>query len=198
MDSQEIKELVVSAVVLAFVFAYQGIGNLSVLPTMFIVSLLSISIAFIFHELAHRTIARYYGCYARFQMWSFGLKVALLFAILTNGNFVFAAPGAVVIYPRIDLWGSQQPITKKESAIISLGGPGMNVLLAVVSFALIHLVAVGGIIQTILTYSMKINLWLALFNMIPIPPLDGSKIFGWNRKIWAVVFILLLVLFFVF
>ncbi len=195
MDRQEMKHLAISAVALAFVFAYQGIGKLSVLPTMFVISLLSISIAFIFHELTHRTIAKHYGCYARFQMWSFGLKLALLFAILTNGNFVFAAPGAVVIYPRIDLWGSTRPITKKESAIISLGGPGMNILLAVISFALLHFATVTGIVQTILVYSMRINLWLALFNMIPIPPLDGSKVFWWSRKVWAAVFVLLLALF---
>ncbi|MFH1240586.1 MAG: site-2 protease family protein [Candidatus Diapherotrites archaeon] len=39
------------------------------------------------------------------------------------------------------------------------------------------------------SYSAYINMFLGLFNMIPFPPLDGSKIFRWNPIIWAAVFL---------
>jgi Zn-dependent protease len=29
-----------------------------------------------------------------------------------------------------------------------------------------------------------VNIWLGLFNLLPIPPLDGSKIFAWNFIVW--------------
>ena len=51
-------------------------------------------------------------------------------------------------------------------------------------------------IGLIVGYGAIINLWLGLFNMLPIGPLDGKKVFAWNPKIWAGLFVLLI--FFVF
>ena len=33
-----------------------------------------------------------------------------------------------------------------------------------------------------------VNVWLALFNLLPIPPLDGSKVMLWDIRIWVVSF----------
>jgi Zn-dependent protease len=40
-----------------------------------------------------------------------------------------------------------------------------------------------------------VNLWLAIFNMLPIPPLDGSKVFSWDKRIWTILFAVLIGLF---
>ncbi len=184
MEYKEIRDLIVSAVVLSFVFAYSGVKDIATLPEKFILSLFAVSLAFIFHELAHRYFARRFGCYARFEMWANGLVLAVLLTILTNGNLKFAAPGAVVIYPRIDLWGNVRRITRKENAIISAAGPVTNMILAIISLVLVRTMPDIGVFF----YAYKINAWLALFNLIPIPPLDGSKIFFYNWKIWAALF----------
>ncbi len=195
MDFKEIKDLAISAVVLSFVFSYSGISNLSSLPKNFIIALFSVSFAFIFHELAHRYFARKFGCYARFEMWSYGLFLAAAFSILTGGRFFFAAPGAVVIYPRIDLWGNVKRISRKENAIISAAGPTMNMVLAIASFLLL-LYPWGEVVKEILAFSINVNTWLAIFNLIPIPPLDGSKIFFYSIKWWSIIFLTSLCLFF--
>jgi Zn-dependent protease len=41
----------------------------------------------------------------------------------------------------------------------------------------------------------QINIFLALFNMLPIMPLDGAKVFAWSKARWAVVFVPLIVVF---
>ncbi|TLZ55689.1 MAG: hypothetical protein E6K17_05280, partial [Methanobacteriota archaeon] len=46
-------------------------------------------------------------------------------------------------------------------------------------------VYVGGILY----FSAYINAFLGVFNMLPIPPLDGSKVFRWNVAIWAVAIV---------
>jgi len=185
MEQREIRDLIISAMVLAFVFAYSGIGNFEKLIFDFPIALLVISLGFILHELGHRQIARRFKCYAEFRLWKQGLLLAVLIAFISSGNFIFAAPGAVMIYPRADLWGRTASLSRRSAGLISIAGPIVNIILAV-SFLILNLVYPLTVFGTnVFQYGALINTWLALFNLIPIPPLDGSKIFAWNLKIWG-------------
>lgn len=65
------------------------------------------------------------------------------------------------------------------AAIVALAGPAMNLLLAVVAaFALAPLVNAGntGVLARFLLAFFSINLLLAVFNLLPLPPLDGSRL----------------------
>ena len=75
---------------------------------------------------------------------------------------------------------------RKGNALVSLAGPVMNFILAIV-FSIIYalilafggsfaLTEVGGVICTILVYIISMNVGLGVFNLIPLPPLDGSKV----------------------
>jgi len=65
---------------------------------------------------------------------------------------------------------------KRDMMWISLAGPGANVLLAAVLGLILRGAGAGNIVRYIIWYGMSISLVLAVFNLIPIPPLDGSKI----------------------
>jgi len=175
---QEVKELAISAVALGFIFSIgYGLNPLMVLMITAIISL-----SFIPHELAHKYVAIKYGCFARYQMWKKGLMFALALAILTGGRFVFAAPGAVMIYTAFrDGHGVRQvSLTAKQNALISAAGPAMNIMIALLFLP----VATGSdFFGTI----VRINAFLALFNLLPFPPLDGSKIIWYNFLLWGVM-----------
>lgn len=103
---------------------------------------------------------------------------------------------------------------EKGEAIVSLAGPLMNFILAIV-FTLIYCAiykfasisfmtsTVGGIIMLLISTTISINIGLGVFNLIPLPPLDGSKIimpflpykakefFINNEQIFYIVFVLL-------
>ena len=90
---------------------------------------------------------------------------------------------------------------EKADAIVSFAGPLMNFITAIV-FALIYCAmykfaslafltsGIGGIILDIIGGIITLNIGLGVFNMIPLPPLDGSKIFlpilPRNAKFWFV------------
>ena len=81
---------------------------------------------------------------------------------------------------------------RKDMLWISLGGPAANLVTAVVLAVLLHIVLFlfgGGAVGQgtsfilaplvyILLFGVKINVILAIFNLIPIAPLDGAKILG--------------------
>ncbi len=88
---------------------------------------------------------------------------------------------------------------EKGEAIVSVAGPAMNLILAIV-FTLIYYAiykftgitflnsTVGYIIMLLIQYTIAINIGLGVFNLIPLPPLDGSKIImpflPYNAKEW--------------
>jgi Zn-dependent protease len=66
--------------------------------------------------------------------------------------------------------------TRRGLIFVSSAGVVANIILAFFSFFLLRLLSPSEVISTILYYMAHINIMLAAFNLIPIPPLDGSKI----------------------
>lgn len=60
-------------------------------------------------------------------------------------------------------------------ALVGLAGPVTNFVLAIIAAVLIR-IAPGGWLQTFLLMSISINIGLGVFNLIPFPPLDGSRV----------------------
>lgn len=150
-----------------------------------LVSLLTVGVGFLLHELAHKVAAVRFGQAAAFRADYRMLGFAVVGALV---GFLFAAPGAVVHRGRI---------TPRENGLIALAGPVTNLVLAAV-FLVPFLAALGagtgGFIWEIAYRGLQINLLLAGFNMLPFGPLDGRKIRAWSTAVWAIVAIPSLVL----
>jgi Zn-dependent protease len=182
---REIKEILISAVIIGYVFAWyfeRGIPGINSIA----IALVGVGAAFIFHELAHKYTAQKYGCWAEYRMWETGLIIAF-FSVVVFG-FVFAAPGAVYISP--GMYG----ITRRQNGIISVSGAVSNLTLAVIFLIIKSTLGVVPWINDVATMGIFINAWLALFNMLPLPPLDGSKVRAWDTKVWIGVIVGALVL----
>lgn len=175
-SKDELRDIVISVLVIAIIFSYP---NFSQLPLF----LLIVVIAFVFHELAHRTVARRFGCVAIYKIWVEGLILGLVLMFMKPYGFIpFVAPGAVVIYPfKFGRWGYRKVnLTQIEMGLISISGISVNLI-----FALVFKLIPGDIFNLI----GFVNAWLALFNLLPIPPLDGSKVMRWKASLWLVMFI---------
>ncbi|MEK6982764.1 MAG: site-2 protease family protein [Candidatus Micrarchaeota archaeon] len=197
IEKEEAVQIIICVLAISFAFAivFYGLDGLIKYPKDFLVfsllCLATIGIGFIFHEMGHKILAMHYGAYAKFQMWVNGLGLMIITSFL---GFLFAAPGAVYIY--------SNNISKRENGLISLVGPLINVAMVFVFLGLrVFLPAVqffpglnidyffgirGGTVN-VWAFGAGINLMLALFNMMPIFPLDGSKVYDWNRGVWFAV-----------
>jgi len=84
---------------------------------------------------------------------------------------------------RINPYNLKDP--KKDMAVISLAGPIMNFVLSILFFIPLYIYTDGFHTADLSNYTvlffyigMTLNLSLAVFNILPLPPLDGSKVFG--------------------
>jgi Zn-dependent protease len=184
MKAAERNDLIISWLTISLAFALVFSGTILSFKIMdfvsaFPIALVAVGTGFIFHELAHRYVAIKFGAHAKYKAWSAGLIFAIVMALVTG--FVFAAPGAVYIYG--------PHLSRKKNGLISLAGPAANIVIGLGFLALSKIVTASGFIGDVIFYAYAINFFLAAFNLLPINPLDGSKVFAWDPKIWAIFFL---------
>lgn len=180
-SEQELVDLLWAWAAISFAFAVVKGGGLRILGPGFVSNLIvagvTVGVAFLFHELAHKFVAQKYGCWAEFRKFDFGLILAVMMSFL---GFIIAAPGAVMIIGFV---------SRDQNGKIAAAGPLTNIVLAIF-FLIIGMLLpkiIGElplIFGQIIFFGFYINAWLALFNMIPFPPLDGSKVITWSLPIW--------------
>ena len=184
----EISSIIIAWLVLSIAITYQnflglftGGGSLEIVIAGFIAT----ATGFIIHEMGHKFVAIRHGYVAHFRLWMWGLLLTLFIVVFSGGGIVFGAPGAVYIVPAATaLYGYDSAIRPRnpdqENMIISAAGPGINLAFAVSFLSLVFVTTTGSFLSIIGQFGFALNVGLGSFNMIPVPPLDGSKIFRKN------------------
>lgn len=96
-------------------------------------------------------------------------------------------PALLVFFQSPILFGYAKPVPYNPynlrwprfgEAFVAFAGPGTNFLIAIVLGAIIRFAPAGEAFISLLSTAVYINIFLGIFNMLPIPPLDGSKVVG--------------------
>lgn len=194
-SATEIKHILVADAVLTLAFSFVLSGGLfsglSIGKFLYVLPIAAIGVAlsFILHELMHKFVAQHYGAMAEFRTSPTGLMITFVTGLF---GFLIGIPGATYIY--------SSSFTKRQNGIVSFAGPATNLVIFAVSYiALLLLGSSTGYLATAISFIVFISLLLAFFNMLPIFPLDGSKVLSWSIPIYAVamgaIVILLVTLF---
>lgn len=144
-------------------------------PVAFVLLSVPLLYSIIIHELAHGWVA-----------WRMGDPTAKAAGRLTLNPVRHLDPiGTLMLFIVGFGWAKPVPFNlgyikdrRKGLILVSSAGVVANTILAFLAFLLYRILEPepSGTVATLLYYMAKINLILAAFNLIPIPPLDGSKI----------------------
>ena len=166
--------IAIGVLTIAFAFAlapnppYQNISSaINNIP----LALIAILTAFMCHEMAHKYVAQRFGYWSEFRMYPQGLLFALIFGVVIG--LVFAAPGAVTIFGRP---------TREENGKMAIAGPLINIIICLIAISI--WLILPGIIGSVAFFIAFVNAFLGFFNLLPIGPMDGMKIFSWKKEIW--------------
>jgi Zn-dependent protease len=143
-------------------------------------------IAITFHEASHGYVARLCGDDTAWQLGRvsfnplkhidpFGTILLPAFLLLMRSPFLFGYAKPVPV----NFQGLRHP--RRDSVLVAAAGPAMNLALAMAAALALHLLpylpdAAAGWVGENLKNALIINVLLAIFNLLPIPPLDGGRI----------------------
>lgn len=183
----EVKHLLAATCLLILFSLSLGISffPLVVLPSFtfasFIVLTIILFLSFLPHELMHKVVAQKYGLLAEFRIIPSYAMLTILTCVLPV--FKIFAPGAVMIA------GGAQPQAYGKTAA---AGPATNIAIGATMVGLLFLFPDFA---DFLLLGVYLSGWLALFNMIPIAPLDGQKILHWNKTAFSILLVASIALF---
>ncbi|MDO4872244.1 MAG: site-2 protease family protein [bacterium] len=144
---------------------------------IFLILIFSLTI----HEIAHGLVALWLGddtakVEGRITLnpiahFDYSLSIFLPLLCIIFGTPIIGGAKPVPVNPRKIKGGDW------GMALVALAGPMSNLLMAFGAFAVLSIFNLNaGLLATSVVYFIRINLGLMLFNLLPIPPLDGSKI----------------------
>ncbi|MBI3035845.1 hypothetical protein HYY71_05990 [Candidatus Woesearchaeota archaeon] len=184
----ELRGLAISILAIAFIISFKEWGSTSFdlsegLYNLFN-AVLIVALSILVHDFGQRVWGLAIGYRVEFRLWSFGLIAALVIAFVSNGSLWLIVPGGFMLHhiAAHRLGWFRYGINYFGQAMVALAGPLFTLMLII-------LLKVLGVFSTnpLIQKAIMFNVVYAVTSLLPIPPLDGSKVYFGSRMLYAFV-----------
>lgn len=183
----ELRGLIIAILIIAFIISFSEWGagdqiSISIGLFNFFNAILIVALSFLVHISIQRIWSLITGYRLEWKMWGFGLLLGLVIVFLTNGKFWLILPGGFIVHHLAGhrLGWFRYDINWWALAVISVMGPFSGILLAII-FKAVSGMVINSLIQKLIIF----NIVYALYSMLPISPLDGSRILYGSRLLYV-------------
>jgi hypothetical protein len=182
----ELRGLAISILVVGFIISFKEWGTSAFnagegLYNLFN-SVLIAALSILVHDTGQRLWGLMIGYRVEFKMWSFGLIAALIAAFLSKGSLWLIVPAGFMVHhlagPRLGWF--RYGINYFGQAMVALAGP-LFTLMLIILFKVLSVFSANPLIEKAIVF----NVIYAITCLLPIPPLDGSKIYFGSRMLYA-------------
>ncbi len=189
---RELRDLTIALLVVALAFAYDDGGEVFVLRLWllnYVKVLFMVFLAFVVHESAHKLLGLALGLRTEYKLWSLGIYITLISTFLSQGKIYIILPGGVMFFHMTvqRLGHFRYGLNLLSSGLISAMGPLSNLIMATFWETL----ALAGLAPDFFHQMTFINLYYAVFSMLPLPNLDGISLFFASRMNYVFFFSIL-------
>ncbi len=181
--SSEAASLIIG--MLAIIVAWLGYKSILAASKVVLAEAVLIAISVAIHEISHRNIARRYGCISRYVLDPLGLILTLLSTFSPYLKII--VPGYVLITCP-SYWGLGGRGSKDVLILATIAGPLSNIVLGII-FRITAILVGAEFFKIVFLDVSRLNGWLAFFNLLPVGPLDGARIFRALPVTWALMFV---------
>jgi len=188
---EELLHFSLATLCLAFIYSWTDWGvqrfDVAVGLKNYITAVIFIAITLFVHHAGQRMTALSLGFRAEHRIWWYGILIGLIAVALTNGKVTFLAATGFIVYllPMHRLGAFRYGPNITTIAKIALAGPLTSIFFS----ALIKSIEWAGLLSpTISNKLFTLNIAFAAWNLLPIPPLDGAKIFYNSRLTYVFIF----------
>lgn len=182
----EWRNTIVTIALLTLIFAYdyqKPINTGSYIMQAF----LAVTVALLVNKISHKLVAKKFGAAAYLRLWTPGIVFGIL---LMLAGFKFPLVSFMLIHPfAFGRWGfKSRRFSMTEEGLNGLAGPCANILLAI---------ALRTFPDPMLSYMSFVSAYFAIFNLLPLKPMDGYKLLFWKPWVWLFLVIVNVLIFFI-
>ena len=183
---QELRGLIISILAIAFIISFKdwGATNFDFAAGLYNLfnAVLIVALSILVHDSGQRIWALAIGYKLEYRTWGFGLLIALVIAFISNGNFWLIVPAGFMLHHLAGhrLGFFRYGINYFGQAMVALAGP-LSTFMLIILLKVLSVFSPNMLIQKAIIF----NVVYSITCLIPIPPLDGSKIYFGSRMLYA-------------
>jgi len=185
---EETKAVIIAILVYGFIISFRQWGGVEFqffagLKNFFI-GIIIMAVTILVHVFIQRIAALHVGFRPEYKLWIYGIIISLGLCIITNGNIWFLfLPGGIYLHMMSQhrLGYFRYGLNLHAHALIAFTGTLANLTLAIIFRMLQSVLPISLFLQKI----VLVNLLFAVFSMLPIPPLNGSRIIYYSRMTYV-------------